>query len=68
MQEKRSEIMQTGHRRIDPRIDGRQRHARHESLPPPAPPRSAPRSVESDEWDNQPTIPVRAMSRPARIA
>ena len=68
MQEKRRAMMQTGPRRIDPRLDERQRHARHESLPPPAPPRSAPRSVESDEWDNQPTIPVRAMSRPARIA
>ncbi|MFO0735054.1 MAG: serine/threonine-protein kinase [Labilithrix sp.] len=64
MQEKRRAMMQTGPRRIDPRLDERQRHARHESLPPPAPPRS----VESDEWDNQPTIPVRAMSRPARIA
>jgi serine/threonine-protein kinase len=63
MQEKRRAMMQTGPRMVDQRLDGR----RHESAVP-APPRSAPRSVESDEWDNQPTVPVRAMSRPARTA
>ena len=63
MSEKRRAMMQTGPRMVDHRLDGR----RHDSVPP-APPQSSPRSVESDEWDNQPTVPVRVMSRPARIA
>jgi hypothetical protein len=63
MQEKRRAMMQTGPRMVDQRADGR----RQESVVPAAP-RSAPRTVESDEWDNQPTVPVRAMSRPARTA
>ena len=59
MQEKRRAMMQTGPRRHRP-APRRAPAPPPRSLPPPAPPRS----VESDEWDNQPTIPVRAMSRP----
>jgi serine/threonine-protein kinase len=69
--EKRRAQMQTGPRRIDHgqrSMDLRSDATR--SVPPPArsTPRSVGQSVESDEWDNQPTVQVRQLSRPARIA
>jgi serine/threonine-protein kinase len=72
MAEKRRAAMATGPRRVDQ--SNQHAHQQRHSQLPPVPPRSSPRSVsnqqttESDEWDNQPTVQVRQMSRPARIA